>query len=144
MKKLIILSFILLPFVPKLNAQTKHKSAEAKTADTAKPIAYYGPKGCPNAMTSEEFAAVYKKLSAEDDEDNLTVMANKEAGLHCYNIEQTGKIMKLFKKNDIYKFDFFKAAYTHIYDQNYYPKLKEIFQDASYSDKMRIYVNSLE
>lgn len=112
-------------------------------ADTTKPLVYNGPKGCPNAMSTDEFAGVKKTIGGETDVDNVIVVAKKEAVAHCFTTEQV-KILLRYLKTDDNKFEFFKAAYPHIYDQNNYPNLKDAFTDKAYSDKMRIYVNSLE
>ncbi len=142
MKKALIF-LILSSSILTLSAQTKTKSAKTPAADTAKQIPYLGPKGCPGTMSAEEFSAVKKDISNETDIDNIIVIAKKEAAGHCFSTQQVKTILKLLR-TDENRFDFFKAVYPHIYDQNNYPSLKDTFQDASYSDKMRIYVNSLE
>jgi hypothetical protein len=140
MKTLLLLAVFYTPFV--MQAQTKAKTAAPPPATTT-PAPYQGPKGCPNAMTDEEFNSVKKTISSESDVDNVIVIAKKEASTHCYSVEQVKTIMKSLKTDDN-KFEFFKAVYPHIYDQNRYTQLNTSFTDKSYSDKIRVYVNSLE
>jgi hypothetical protein len=140
MKKVFIFSLITLSSsLITLSAQSKTKGAKTPSADTVKQLQYHGPKGCPGAIPAGEFEKVKKTISNETDIDNVIVLAKKEAAAHCFNTQQVKTILKLLK-TDENRFDFFKAVYPHIYDQNYYPNLKDAFQDESYSDKMRIYV----
>ena len=130
-----------------LSAQTKSKAKLTTTtaAGTPAPAAasYTGPKGCPNAMDDAEFKAVKKTVSDETDMDEVLKVAKKVATTHCYSAEQVKAIMPYLKSDDN-RFEFFKAVFPHIYDRNNYNTIGETFKDASYKDKIRVYVNSLE
>ncbi|HTB32122.1 MAG TPA: DUF4476 domain-containing protein [Bacteroidia bacterium] len=152
MKKLLLLvslftfTFsVLTPCSAQTKTRTKTQPAQTTTtsAASAKETPYTGPKGCPAAMSAEEFAGVKKEIGDESDVDNVIVIAKKAATAHCYSVEQIKDILKLLK-NDDNRFEFFKAVYTHIYDQNRYSQLGDSFLNAAYKDKIRTYVNSLE
>ncbi len=144
-KTFVILLLALSSSLLTLSAQTNTKAKSATTTGTPAPAAtpYYGPKGCPSAMTDDEFKTVNKTISDETDVDNVIVLAKKGATTHCYSVEQVNTILKLLK-TDENRFEFFKVVYPHIYDQNNYSTLGTTFKDASYTDKIRVYVNSLE
>ena len=139
MKKILFIAAFCIPFVMQTHAQT---TAPA-TPESAKPKVYTGPKGCPNAMKDAEFETVRNTVESENDMDNVIVVAKKEAIKNCFSADQAKEIMKLLKTDDN-KFEFFKAVYPHIYDQNNYVKVNATYQDKSYSEKARLYINSLE
>ncbi len=147
-KTLVYLTFCTLSFsfftICSAQTKTKAKSA-ATTAGTPAPATapYNGPKGCPAAMTEEEFKSVKKTVSDETDMDEVLNVAKKVAVAHCFSAEQVKTLMPYLKSDDN-RFEFFKTIYPHIFDQNNYPIIGSTFKDASYKDKIRVYVNSLE
>jgi hypothetical protein len=147
MKKIFVISFLTLStsFLT-LSAQTKSKakSTNTTTAGTPAPAAVYnGPKGCPSAMDADEFSGVNKTFKDNDDADEILGAAKKAAVAHCFSADQVKSLMHYLRTDDN-KFEFFKVVYPHIYDQKNYVNIGDTFKDASYKDKIRVYVNSLE
>jgi len=146
MKKLLLISAIgyqLLTISYQATAQTGNGSVGITMAA---PAPYEGIKGCPNAMSDKEFNAIKNEIADKNDAEELKeqmAIAKKEAVAHCFLTEQVKTIMKLFR-SDENRLEFFKAVYPHIYDQAHYSNVNDAFQDKTYSDKLRVYVNSIE
>ncbi len=94
------------------------------------------------AMADENaFLKLRKKMAASSSDDAMLDAAKKTFKNTCFSVEQIKNLSALFL-NDIGKYNFFDAAYPHIYDSQNFGTLQNILTDQYYISRFKAMIRN--
>ena len=128
--------------------QTSPKLLQNKKSSIAKPEAVIKDKPVVNfnsdckAMANEnDFLKIRKKMAAAVSDDAMVDAAKKIFKSTCYSVEQIKNLSALFL-NDAGKYNFFDAAYPHIYDSQNFGALQAQLSDQYYISRFKAMIRN--
>lgn len=94
------------------------------------------------AMASEnDFLKTRKKMAASESDDAMVEASKKTFKSTCFSVEQIKNLSTLFL-NDAGKYNFFDAAYPHIYDSQNFGSLQAQLSDEYYISRFKAMIRN--
>ncbi len=119
------------PVVVKEVPVQNNETQPVKTAD--QPASF--KNSCPDLATEDEFVKLRKRMAGEK-EDKMTIEAKKLFKIRCFSTNQVRVLGRLFE-TDEERYNFFDAAYRHVYNPEAFALLQSEFQDSYYSGRFK-------
>jgi hypothetical protein len=131
------------PAANNMETETAAKLLQNKKSIIAKPEAVIKDKpivsfnsDCKATANDNDFLKIRKKMAAAVSDDAMVEAAKKIFKSTCYSVEQIKNLSALFL-NDIGKYNFFDAAYPHIYDSQNFGALQAQLSDQYYISRFK-------
>lgn len=105
------------------------KNTEPVTRPSAKKT------NCSDLASEDEFVKLRKRMAGEK-EDKMLGEAKKYFKARCFSTNQVQVLGRLFETDEA-RYNFFDAAYTHVYDPEVYSTLQSDFKDSYYSGRFK-------
>lgn len=106
------------------------------------PIAQKPPmvnSDCKSLASEEDFLKLRKKMAAEDNDDDMMVLAKKSFKTKCFNVEQVKNLSVLFLK-DLGKYTFFDMAYPFVSDSHNFSTLQNQLTETYYINRFQVMI----
>ena len=105
-----------------------------------KPIVSFN-SDCKAMADDNAFLKLRKKMAASSSDDAMVDAAKKTFKNTCFSVEQVKNLSALFL-NDTGKYNFFDAAYPHVYDSQNFGTLQNILTDQYYISRFKAMVRN--
>ena len=105
-----------------------------------KPIVSFN-SDCKAMANDNDFLKIRKKMAASVSDDAMLDAAKKIFKSTCYSVEQIKNLSTLFL-NDAGKYNFFDAAYPHIYDSQNFGTLQTQLSDQYYISRFKVMIRN--
>ncbi len=105
-----------------------------------KPVVSFN-SDCKTMANNNDFLKIRKKMAASGSEDEMVGTAKKSFKATCYSVEQIKNLSSLFL-NDAGKYNFFDAAYPHIYDSQNFGALQTQLSDQYYISRFKAMIRN--
>ena len=116
--------------------------AVVKTEAVAKdkPVVSFN-SDCKTMSNDNDFLKIRKKMAASGSDDEMLDASRKAFKATCYSVEQIKNLSTLFL-NDAGKYNFFDAAYPHIYDSQNFATLQTQLSDQYYISRFKAMIRN--
>ena len=105
-----------------------------------KPVVSFN-SDCKAMADDNDFLKIRKKMAASSSDDAMVDAAKKAFKSTCYSVEQIKNLSALFL-NDAGKYNFFDAAYPHIYDSQNFGILQTLLTDQYYISRFKAMIRN--
>ena len=105
-----------------------------------KPVVSFN-SDCKAMANDNDFLKIRKKMAASGLDDEMVDAAKKSFKATCYSVEQIKNLSTLFL-NDAGKYNFFDAAYPHIYDSQNFKTLQTQLSDQYYISRFKAMIRN--
>ena len=117
------------------NNNTSITTANSVAVSKDKPVVSFN-SDCKAMANDNDFLKIRKKMAASGSDDEMVDAAKKAFKPTCYSVEQIKNLSTLFL-NDAGKYNFFDAAYPHIYDSQNFGTLQTQLSDQYYISRFK-------
>jgi len=125
---------------PKLLQYKKSSIAKPEEVIKDKPVVSFN-SDCKAMANENDFLKIRKKMAAAVSDDAMVDAAKKIFKSTCYSVEQIKNLSALFL-NDASKYNFFDAAYPHIYDSQNFGALQAQLSDQYYISRFKAMIRN--
>jgi len=125
---------------PKLLPNKKSTIAKPEAVIKDKPVVSFN-SDCKAMANDNDFLKTRKKMAAAVSDDAMVEAAKKIFKSTCYSAEQIKNLSALFL-NDAGKYNFFDAAYPHIYDSQNFGTLQAQLSDQYYISRFKAMIRN--
>lgn len=94
---------------------------------------------CKNFATDEDFLKLRKKMAAEDNDDDMIILAKKTLKIKCFTVEQVKNLSVLFLK-DAGKYTFFDTVYPFVSDSHNFSALQNQLTETYYINRFQVMI----
>lgn len=96
---------------------------------------------CRANASDDDFLKIRKKMAAETTDEGMTDAAKKFFKVKCYSTEQVKNLSLLFL-SDAGKYNFFDAAYAHIYDPQNFSSLQAQLKEEYFVNRFKAMIRN--
>lgn len=119
---------------------TSIKVAKSVAVPKDKPVVSFN-SDCKAMANDNDFLKIRKRMAAAGSDDEMVEAAKKSFKTTCYSVEQIKNLSSLFL-NDAGKYNFFDAAYPHIYDSQNFGALQTQLSDQYYISRFKAMIRN--
>ena len=125
---------------PRMLKNKKSSIAKPEAVIKDKPVVSFN-SDCKAMANENDFLKIRKKMAAAVSDDAMVDAAKKVFKTTCYSVEQIKNLSALFL-NDAGKYNFFDAAYPHIYDSQNFGALQAQLSDQYYISRFKAMIRN--
>ena len=125
---------------PRMLKNKKSSIAKPEAVINDKPVVSFN-SDCKAMANENDFLKIRKKMAAAVSDDAMVDAAKKVFKTTCYSVEQIKNLSALFL-NDAGKYNFFDAAYPHIYDSQNFGALQAQLSDQYYISRFKAMIRN--